>query len=282
MLKFRPIALAFLLSTSAGCSVLGPGPQDSQLLTPTTIRTRTLAPAPTLPPTAAPDPSTTAVARGLTLGIPPQDVPTPTVLIENQGPSELSNPDPSRLQTATPFLGPTPAVFHFESPTCTIAFDVPAGWEVVASDREPHTDEECSIGIRPPGWPEIVEQSEFLLNDYPIFGETYPLPLEKATLLGMFVEVDARWFIMGRAIGEAQLVQDGGRTILRGHAHDGRMTKAHGSYAGLNPFTRAVLNEGSSFSVVLEVHYEPIDGPITLEEAFELVLRTFTFPRAGN
>jgi hypothetical protein len=201
------------------------------------------------------------------------------VPIETQAPPAKASLEPFPLLTATPFLGPPPPVSHYESKACGIAFDVPAGWEVGAYDYELYPDAECSLGIRPPGWQDIVEGSEVFLNDYPILAVTHSLPLEKAAQFALFMQEDGTWFITGRGMDEAQLVQVDGRTILRGVGWYGVYTKANSSYAGLNTVTRAVLGEDPSFSAVVQCEYMPIDGPITLEEAFELVVRTFRLPQ---
>jgi len=272
MPKLRPLALAFFLCVSTGCSALGPHPQGSPLSTPTSVDT--LAPISTFSYGRL----TEVVALAQTAGIQPRRTPSPTVTIVRQAHSPIApipTFEPSRLRTATPSSGPLFPVTHFESEECAIAFDIPSGWQIEPFEYELYPDASCSLGIRPPGWQAIVEESEALLNDFPILVVTYALPLDAAARLALFVQEDGAWFITGRGMDEAELVQVGGRTILRGVGWYGVYTKAKPSYAGLNTVTRAVLSEDPSFSAVVQFEYMPIDGPITLEEAFELMVRTF-------
>jgi hypothetical protein len=198
---------------------------------------------------------------------------------EKPTPSPRATLEPSRPRTATPPPESLLPVARFESEECAVAFDIPSGWQVEPYAYDLYTNPDCSLGIRPPGWETIVEQSEASLNDFPILAVTYSLPMDEVAWLALFEQVDQAWFISGRGgMDEAELVQIGERTILRGVGWYGVYTKADWSYAGLNTVTRAVLSEDPSYSAVVQYEYQPIDGPVTLQEAFELIVRTFRLP----
>ena len=184
--------------------------------------------------------------------------------------------------TATHSIGPQASVDHFDDEFCGIAFDIPTGWQIISLATELYPEAQCSFGIRPSDWQAIVEQSEAMLDDYPVLVLTYSLPFEAAAVLTQFTLLDGAWFIEGRGIEEAQPIQAGRRTILRGEAWYAVYTRANASYAGVNTVMRAVLNEGGPSSVVAHTIYYPIGGTITLYDAFELILRTSSIPEPGS
>jgi hypothetical protein len=178
--------------------------------------------------------------------------------------------------TATPFPGHTfqTELVHSQ---CGLEFELPATWKASEEETELYFGYVCALGVRPPNWQQLADKSDYVLNDYAILVVLHPGPFEDAARQALFENVDGTWYATGGGRGgalEADLILSDGRSILRGMAPYGLTLKDGESYGGLGVAVRALVADRSAGVIILETDWDTAVEPVSLEEAFELILRT--------
>jgi hypothetical protein len=163
-----------------------------------------------------------------------------------------------------------------EYPNCAISFEIPLEWVHFPAQTELYPEADCSLGIRSPDWAQVVADFEVSMNEFPIYVVAYSLPPEEAARHALIFREQGKWIVTGRQgfEEEAEVVQAGEVTIVRGSAPYGLTTKDTGSYAGLGTAFRALLFEDPTYTAIVEAGYAPIAGAVSIEQAFEVIVRT--------
>lgn len=161
---------------------------------------------------------------------------------------------------------------------CGFSLRVPAGWQANTVQWGFGSNADCAVGLRPPGWREMREQTEDDVAEYAVYIGSVPGGPDDACDLTIACKDERGWFTTGRAGARTGLhkTRSNQRVTLTGWNEVGSYRRG-GGYQGMREAQVAVVFSDSVIvQAICDAHFDD-------EETFRRLITSLKIrPRPPN